>query len=542
MKKYIFLFIALALMMQACSLDEVNTRVPVADTYYRTEDGAEDLVNSIYSYAQVLYRNYMWNITEVGTDLWQVGGDGPKAMSYYTYDASDGTLTEVWNNCYKGITAANTLLSRAENIGASTSVVSDFKGQALFLRAFFYHVLVMQFGDLPLVLDEVTTVETTATRTAASEVYAQIIKDLQEAESLLPTTPTQYGRPCQSTAQALLARVFLWNEQWANAAAYAKKVINSGQYELLSDYADLWVPTNQKNKEFIWMVQGSPNDTYNTTRSWANHLFCVRYDVHAASYGMVRDIANGRPYRHFMPTRHFYDMAVANMDWDTRFEKAFKCAWYVNDESKCLLNPGRVIGDTAIYVPPFKVTDAQRKWAEGKYRIEDIDDYYNADSPNGEETKGPREMFPQLIKYMDPTRSDVGIESSLDIPVMRLAEMYLIAAEALMRDNKSSEGVEYINAVRKRAAKSEEAYEAHKLSANDLTIDAILDERALELTGETTGRWPDLKRTGKFLELIRRYNVDARNSIQEKHLLRPIPTTMMDRVTNKDTFNQNPQW
>lgn len=544
MKKNILTIATMAaiIMIQGCSLEEENTRVPVADSYFVTEDGASDLVNSIYSYSQELYRSYMWYITEMGTDLWQIGGDGIKQYSTYTYDASDDCIKEIWNNCYLGVTAANTLLGRSSNIEASQNVVNDFRGQALFLRAFYYHVLVMQFGDVPLILDEVKNVTTTATRTPASEVYAQIISDLKEAENLLPVTPAAFGRPSQTAAQALLARVYLWDEQWENAATYAQKVINSGQYELLSDFASLWDPYNQKNKEFIWTVQGSGNDTYNTVRSMVNHMFTVRYDVHGANYGMVRDIANGRPYRHFMPTRHFYDMAVVNMDWDSRFEKSFKWVWYVNDESKCKLNPGRVVGDTALYVPPFKVSAAQRKWAEGKYRIEDIDDYFNPNSPNGEETSGPREMYPQLIKYNDPTRSDVGLESSLDIPVIRLAEMYLIAAEALMRQGKNAEGVEYINALRKRAAKSEVAYEAHKLSANDLTIDAILNERALELMGEAIGRWVDLKRTGKLLELVRKYNVDARNNIKEKHLLRPIPTTMMDRITNKDEFKQNPDW
>lgn len=433
------------------------------------------------------------------------------------------------------------MLSRAKNIEAAENVVNDFKGQAYFLRAYFYHVLVMQFGDLPLVLDEVTKVETTATRTPASQVYEQIISDLKNAENLLPVTPTQFGRPSLSAAQALLARVYLSDEQWAKAADYAKKVINCGQYELLGDFSDLWDASNQKNKEFIWMLQGSSNDSYNH-RSMANHLFTVRYDVHGANFGMVRDIANGRPYRHYMPTRHFFNMAVANMDWDSRFEKSFKWVWYVNDESRCINNPGHVIGDTALYVPPFKVSDAQRKWAEGKYRIEDIDDYFNPNSPNGEETSGPREMYPQLIKYMDPTRTDKGLESQLNICVIHLAEMYLIAAESLMREGKNNEGVEYINALRHRAAKSEEAYQAHKLSGNELTIDVILNERAFELMGEAAGRWQDLKRTGKLLNLVRQYNVDARNAIKEKHLLRPIPTTMMDRVTNKDEFKQNPDW
>lgn len=257
------------------------------------------------------------------------------------------------------------------------------------------------------------------------------------------------------------------------------------------------------------------------------------------SYGMVRDIANGRPYRYFMPTRHFYDMLVANMDWDGRFEKCFKWTWYVNDVSKCKDNPGRALGDTALFTPPYPVSDAQKEWAKGKYKIMDINEYFNPNSPNGEETSGPREMYAQLTKYLDPTRIDVGLMSSLDIPALRLGEMYLIAAEALMMNNKAAEGAEYINVLRKRGAKSDELYEAHKISASDMTIDLILDERAFELAGEGN-RWVDLKRTGKLLELVAKYNVDARPNIKEKHLYRPIPTTMLDRVTNKDTFVQNP--
>lgn len=527
-------------MMESCSLDEVNTRIPVADTYYQTEEGASDLVNSCYTYLQGLYTRDMWYMTEMGTDLWMIGGDGGKEINNYTFTSSNGYTSGPWDNCYRGITACNTLLSRAENIKAAESVVKDFKGQALFLRAFYYHILVMQYGDVPLPLDEVTAVETTATRTPVADVFNQIIQDLHEATTLLPDSPTAHGRISASMAEALLARVYLLNEQWSDAATYAKKVITSGKYELLSDFAALWDANNQKNKEFIWTVQGSGNDALNHSRSWAPLMFTVRYDVHGADYGMVRDVANGRPWRHFMPTRHLYNIMVATMDWDNRFEKSFKWVWYVNDESRTKMNPGAVIGDTALFVPPYKVSEEQKAWAVGKYRIEDIDTYFNPNSPNGEETSGPREMYPQLIKYQDPTLPDVGLNSSLDIPVMRLAEMYLIAAEALMKQGKQEEGVQYINTLRKRAAKSEEAYEQHKLFATDLTIDAILNERAYELCGEAVGRWTDLKRTGKLLELVRKYNPDARNTIQEKHLLRPIPTSMMDRVTNKDEFHQNP--
>lgn len=524
----------------SCSLDEDYTLSPAADTYYVTESGAEDLVNSAYSYLQNYTSNLLWYFNEMGTDIWQIGGDGQKNINNYTFDASHNYFKNLWNYSFYGITAANTLIDRADKIQASTATVNDFKGQALYLRAFYYSMLAMHFGDVPLVLHEVTAVETEATHTPVAQVYQQCITDLKEAEQLLPETATDWGRAYKYAAEALLARVYLWSGDYANAAVYAEKVIDSKKFTLLDDFAALWDCNNQKNAEFIWTIQGCSNDTYNNVRSSANHIFTVRYDVHGASWGMVRDIANGRPYRHFMPTRHFYDLAVGRMDWDNRFEKSFKWTWYVNDESKCKSNPGAVLGDTALYVPPFAVSDAQKAYAADKYRIEDINDYFDPTSANGEVTSGPREMFPQLYKYNDPTRTETGPESTLDIPIFRLGEMYLIAAEGEMKNGNTKKSADYINILRKRAAKSDADYQAHKVTADDMTIELILDERAIELTGEAQGRWPDLKRTGKLLEYVRLYNPDARANIQERHLLRPIPTSMLDRITNKDEFSQNP--
>ena len=77
-----------------------------------------------------------------------------------------------------------------------------------------------------------------------------------------------------------------------------------------------------------------------------------------------------------------------------------------------------------------------------------------------------------------------------------------------------------------------------EITADQLTLDFILDERALELAGEMF-RWPDLKRTGKLIERVKKYNPNARANIREMHLVRPIPTQMIDRVTNKEEFRQN---
>ena len=141
-------------------------------------------------------------------------------------------------------------------------------------------------------------------------------------------------------------------------------------------------------------------------------------------------------------------------------------------------------------------------------------------------------------KHTDPLRSsNINIEGSRDWFVTRLAEMYLIAAEALMKQGKAAEGVSFINILRERAAwPGQEA--AMRIAPEQLTLDFILNERAFELAGEMF-RWPDLKRTGKLLERVKLYNPEARANIKEMHLVRPIPTNMIDRITNKEEFLQN---
>lgn len=126
-----------------------------------------------------------------------------------------------------------------------------------------------------------------------------------------------------------------------------------------------------------------------------------------------------------------------------------------------------------------------------------------------------------------------------DIPIIRLGEMYLIAAEALMMDGKPDQGLIYFNELRRRAAYPGREIDM-EITLSELTIDAILEERALELAGEYQ-RWPDLKRTGKLEEYVKLYNPDGAPNIQmPRDLLRPIPQNMIDRISNKDEFEQNP--
>ena len=122
--------------------------------------------------------------------------------------------------------------------------------------------------------------------------------------------------------------------------------------------------------------------------------------------------------------------------------------------------------------------------------------------------------------------------------MFRLAEMYLIAAEAEMQNGNKGEAVRLLNVLReKRAVPGHEA--EMRITEADLDIDFILDERGRELSMEEQ-RFFDLKRTGKFIERIKKMNPDAADVIQEYHQLRPIPQSELDALTNQDEFPQNP--
>jgi len=146
-------------------------------------------------------------------------------------------------------------------------------------------------------------------------------------------------------------------------------------------------------------------------------------------------------------------------------------------------------------------------------------------------------IFPSLNKFADPFRLSVNeTRGSRDFLLFRLAETYLIAAEALMRDGRPAEGLPYINAVRRRAAIPGHETEM-ELAVGQLTLDEVLNERARELAGESM-RWFDLVRTHKLVERVKLYNPDGGPNIQPYHALRPIPQTQIDRTTTP--FPQNP--
>jgi len=530
----------LLLSLSSCKdvLDEYNPSGLTAETVYTTPEGFETLVNAAYSYQRWWYgKEEGYNIAETGTDIWTSGsGEVYRDLTQYlNLQGSNGALSNEWREFYAAVNLCNGGISRIDKAGLSATLRPIREGELRFLRAFYYWHIVETWGGVHFTTQETNGIVSTANRTPVETIYNQIFEDLKFAAANLPVTQPQYGKATKGAAQAFLARMYLTRNLNKEALEMAQAVLASTTYKLETNYADLWKMSNLKTKEAIYVVDYSTNlalnDLANGTFNPYGHgrgsnnghlLFLMKYDDRP---GMTRDILNGRPFNRYMPTRFLLDLYS---DDDARYEGSFNQVWFANSTSR---PAGMALGDTAVYCTKKEIPDAFE--ATRKYQTYDRSKIYNA---NG--TVKDNLRYPSLSKFMDPTRASLNeAQSARDVFVIRLAEVYLIAAEAQMKLGNLQAAADYVNVLRTRAAKTGKAAAMQATSAQ-MTLDFMLDERARELAGEQL-RWFDLKRTGKLLERIRANSPDNMVNLQEHHVLRPIPQTQLDAITNKTEFAQN---
>lgn len=508
----------------------------VAGTYYLTETGLADGVEATYSYLRFFYGGERgFTMTTFGTDIFTNGSDGShKIFNFYDggLNAEASYVRDSWRDWYKGINQANAVINRSEEVEMDESTKTRWIAEVRWLRAFYYYDIVRTFGDCHLTLEETEGVEVEANRTAASEVYSQaIIPDLEFAIANLPNEQDDYGRATKAAAEFLLGKALLRRSYTSYAGAddasraetLFSNVINNYGFELLADWGDLWDINNQQNSEIIWnrVVNKELADTEVDSEGHRGHLyFLMEYDK---LRGMSRDIANGRPWKRFRPTPFL--LSLWDRDIDTRYDKGFKHVWYANNEVSDERG-NLAIGDTALFIPgPFREapwTDAAK--AAAPYMVYTTEDY-------------TERLYPSVNKWIDDTRPGVQhVQGQRDVVLMRLADAYLLRAEAKLQQSNPSGAADDINVVRTRAAvPGQEA--AMQITAADVTLDFLLDERAREVYGEHA-RWWDLTRTGKLVERVKLHNPAAAGNIQDYHALRPIPLDQIDRTAGG--YPQNP--
>jgi len=558
MRKHTLALLGAALLaaVPACvNLDE-DVITGLTPGSYGTQAVFESLVNASYEPLRSFYAQERgFTVTEFGTDIFTKGADGSfKYINDYTTQLNPDAqyFRETWVDFYRAINTANAAIDQAPVVTMDSALKARRVAEARFLRAVYYFDLVQMFGPLTLTLHETRTPSTIATRAPVDSVYEAIVADLQYAEANLPAVQSAYGRATKGAAQYLLAKVYLTRIRaadssadevakrqagdFANAATYAQRVISSGQYALLSRFGDVFEFSNERNQEVIWSIQYTTDPLTTGANGNKGHLyFLAQYDVQP---GMTRDVANGRPFKRFRPT--WYLMGLFDRTKDSRYDAQFTRVWYANNAANIPRDaagrPKFALGDTAVYI---STTDADTVWARTRpYTVFTPAEF---EYVNGVRVKRSfpysDKMFPSLNKFHDPFRSSINEErGSRDFFVARLADTYLIAAEALMRDGRAAEGLPYINAVRRRAAIP--GHEAEmELTVGQLTLDEILNERARELTGEMQ-RWFDLVRTHSLVSRVRLYNPDATVNIQPFHVLRPIPQIQIDRTSSP--YPQNP--
>ena len=515
----------------------------ISNDYIATTPGFIAATNAAYTPLRSFYATERGlTMSEYGTDIYSAGADG-SFKGFHFYDSqltsSVSILAELWDETYKGINTINAVIDRAPTVtGLSDAVKAQRVGEMKYLRAHYYFILVQQFGPLDLRLKETTGPTKTATRATEQAVYKQIEADLLAAIPALENkkASSDYGRATKAAAENLLAKVYLTRASskfaeatdYANAATLCNNVINNYGFKLLPDFDQVFDQANQINDEVIFAVQYTSDPLTNgfiDNQGNKLHLyFGMQYDVQP---GMQRDVANGRPFKRLKPTAYLLNTVFADRVNDTRYKKTFKDTWLSNkpgtynttfDGSKATVT--YKAGDTTIYIPGYEMPLAER--AAKKYQVL-VPSLYNY------------ALFPTLKKFFDPLRPDMTYENgSRDYFVHRLADTYLMLAEASVKLGKQDDAVAAINAVRVRAAA---AGKAENMKVTSVDMNLIMEERARELAGEQT-RWMDLKRWGNLVERVKQYNSDAAANVADKHYVRPIPQKQVD-LSENGGFPQN---
>jgi len=528
-------------------LKEYNPSGLTDDVVYTTPAGFESLVNASYTYLRSWYgKEPGINISEMGTDIWTSGsGEAyPDLTQYKNLQGINSALTNAWKQFYAGINLCNAGLARIDEAGLTPAIKTTRTAELKFLRAFYYWHIVETWGDVHFTVDQTSGIVTEANKTPSAKFYEQIFADLNFAVSNLPSTTGDYGRATKPAAEALLARAYLTRaytdaSYFPLAVTHAKNVINNYNFSLMPNYADLWKMSNNVNSEVVWALNYSTVLAYNDLQdpvlfpggdsrgsNNAHLLYTMKYDDQP---GMYRDIQNGRPFNRYMPT--LFLLNLFDETKDSRYEGSFETVFYCNQPDASKRPAGMNVGDTAVYCSKYSIPLSVQ--STKVYRTYDRDKTYNVNASAKDKLH-----YVSLKKFKDPTRPNINEQqSSHDTWIFRLAEMYFIIAEADVTLN-TSEAAQYLNVIRTRAALPGQQA-AMQISASDITLDFVLDEKAREFAGEQI-RWFDLKRTGKLLSRIQAHNPDAAINIQPYHVVRPIPQSQIDAVTNKGEFTQNP--
>ena len=464
--KHIALSFSIVLCMSSCeSILDIDppTDSLTAEVTFSTPEGIRTAATGFYT--DNFLNNIMYYqalelyVSQISDELQARSG---QFAEYYqnNYNASSSYFDNLWSRPYSSIYGANDFLGHVEG---STIIpeneLNKYRGEALFFRANAYFYLVNLFGDVPLLTTYDVSVTATAGRSPKAEVYKQIIADLQQAQLWLKDSGNGRTRISADAATALLARVYLYTEQWDKAITEANKLL----------------PT----------IDGGQSNNYKLET-------CDRVFLATSKEAILQNNQEG-----FTGTGSYVGYTrIGNLFIPSA--RATYATYYFCDE---LVNDLR-----------SQPEDQRNQWIGEK--------------PG---SGGKTYYYPYKYKNMTTPNSSLDYEYYV---MLRLAEQYLIRAEASVHMGNTDKAVADINKIRERAGLSD--YNDDK-SRNSLLLE-IESQRRKEFFHELGHRWFDLNRTGRADAVYGQISYKKVNWQSYKSLL-PIPEQQIGRNRN---LTQNP--
>lgn len=449
-----------------------------------------------------------------GTDLGYYWDKKLNFGDYTLINPTNSLANNYWNILFEIVKGSNTIIARLATSSVSDADKLPIEAEAKFFRAYAYRFLVYLYGDVPKITSEITEPKFDFVRAPKKEILALMVDDLEFASQNLRVTNPGDGHLCKAAADDILAETYISDGKYDSAIEAASRVINDGQYKLMTDrfgaysnkpgdvFWDMFRLGNQNrsagNTEsiLVWQMEfGVPGGvaTYSAERTWGPFLDPLK-DSEGKKAILPAD-SLGRPISFIIPSEYL-DVDI----WQNSS----------NDIRNSPYNIQRVF---------YNNNPASKEFGEA------------IPKPNA-----PNRNYHLWVKKAScpeghPQGYDVSGRLYTDIYAIRLAETYLLRAEAYLDKGDKEAAAADINVLRDRA-------HANPVSPDDVDIDYILDERARELVVEEPRRLT-LARLGLLYDRVKKYNPVSAPTIQPFNNLLPIPQNTID-VNTGATFPQNP--
>jgi len=457
-------------------LEEQSSTSIDAGYIFNTEDGLRSGVVSLYNFYRQKYeygsQDFLpANLLQSRNDLnlsrtGYLGLVGRYERANSATDYGTSLISKyVWNHNYRISSKATELINAAEVLdGLEEDAKNEIIAQAKFFRADAYFTLYRMFNNIYVTTKTVNAdnaFDVIENKSSEQEIFSLINSDLSFAIDHLEWT-ADFGRVTKGTAKHVKAKVAMWQEDWVEAKAQSESLINDGPHSLVSSTAKVF-NGNMNNSEQLFVVQYEEGVTGGSSNNMINANYLVKHWKADASDGSTTDFTQeygGVGFARLLPNHYLLNL-LAEDENDTRDDNTyFRLKYYFDAGSRA----GEV-NDT--YTPII---------------YDEVNDEYIYSSTY---IKFLERLNPSCLKFANEENDPTTYWQINNIMVYRLAETYLIAAEANMRGG--GDPLPYINAVRERAGAA---------PITNVDQKAILDERARELAFEGQ-RWYTLKRMGQ---------------------------------------------